>query len=276
MAKSMPTTITNFDRTPGSVFVNVSPPKPVQQAQQGCRYHRDWTDVVSGIASDAALDTPTAVEIPTKESKPRSANDVVIEALSHSTLARSYDWISEKTGLNALTVHIACRELTDSGFLECETSITGKKFRLKSSTPTDIRIYSEDVMTGKRRTLYTGEKQADTAELCQSYANLAGHRVECHDAVNSEVYLPKTYPMPTLADWVQVYNADDGTLIWCGLIHEGFDTRCRVYADRKGVGLRVDYSHENRSQFYTPRNEQLRYGRQNAEHYARRHGLEVS
>ena len=133
MAKSTPTTITEFTRAPGSVFVDISTPKPVQQQQEARRYYRDWTAAADAIASEPASETPTAVETPTESSqpKPKTANDVIIEALSHSTLARSYDWISKKTGLNASTVHIACCELTDGGILECEASLTCKKFRLK-------------------------------------------------------------------------------------------------------------------------------------------------
>ena len=122
---------------------------------------------------------------------------------------------------------------------------------------TEVRIYAEDTLTGKRQTLYTGHPTDDTADLCQAYANLSGKRVELHDAVDSKVYRPDNCPIPTLNDWIEVYNASTGALVWVGLYHEGFDARCRKYADATGHGLRVDSAHLNRSTFYTPRSEQL-------------------
>ena len=139
----------------------------------------------------------------------------------------------------------------------------------------EIRIYAENA-TGKRKTLYTGHPTADTANLCQAYATLTECRVECHDAVDSKVFHPENYPIPTLNDWVEVYNADTGDLIWVGLYHDGFDARCRKYADAKGVGLRVDSAHLNHSQFYTPKSEALSYAKQNAEHFARKHGVPIA
>ena len=139
----------------------------------------------------------------------------------------------------------------------------------------EIRIYAEDSF-GKRKTLYTGPPTDDTADLCQAYATLTECRVECHDAVDSKVFHPENYPIPTLNDWVEVYNADTGDLIWVGLYHDGFDARCRKYADAKGVGLRVDSAHLNHSQFYTPKSEALSYAKQNAEHFARKHGVPIA
>ena len=139
----------------------------------------------------------------------------------------------------------------------------------------EIRIYAEDSF-GKRKTLYTGHPTADTAVLCQAYANLAECRVECHDAVDSKVFFTENYPIPTLNDWVEVYNADTGDLIWVGLYHDGFDARCRKYADNTGHGLRVDSAHLSRSQFYTPRSEQIGYARENARHFARKHGVPIA
>ena len=123
----------------------------------------------------------------------------------------------------------------------------------------EIRIYAVETLSGKRQTLFTGKDTDDTADLCQSYANLADCRVESHDAASAKVYHPETYPIPTLSDWVEVHNADDGTLIFVGLREDGFDARCRKYSDAKGVGLRVDSAHLNHSQFYTPKNEALSY-----------------
>ena len=140
----------------------------------------------------------------------------------------------------------------------------------------EIRIYAVDTLSGKRQTLFTGKHTADTADLCQAYATLADCRVESHDAASATVYHPETSTIPTLADFVEVYNADDGTLIFVGLREKGFEARCRKYADAKGVGLRVDSAHLNHSQFYTPKNEALSYARQNAEHFARKHGLAVA
>ena len=141
----------------------------------------------------------------------------------------------------------------------------------------EIRIYAVDCTSGKRKRLFTGKDTDDTADLCQAYANLTEYRVEWHDAASATVYHPETsYPIPTLADWVEVHNADDGTLIFVGLREDGFDARCRKYADTKGVGLRVDSAHLNHSQFYTPKNEVLRYARQNAEHFAEKHGLAIA
>ena len=140
----------------------------------------------------------------------------------------------------------------------------------------EIRIYAVDTLSGKRQTLFTGKHTADTADLCQTYATLADCRVESHDAASATVYHPETSTIPTLADFVEVYNADDGTLIFVGLREKGFEARCRKYADAKGVGLRVDSAHLNHSQFYTPKNEALSYARQNAEHFARKHGLAVA
>ena len=48
------------------------------------------------------------------------------------------------------------------------------------------------------------------------------------------------------------------------------------YADKKGVGLRVDSAHLNHSQFYTPKNEVLSYAKQNAKHFAEKHGLAIA
>ena len=140
----------------------------------------------------------------------------------------------------------------------------------------EIRIYAVETLSGKRQTLFTGKDTDDTADLCQSYANLADCRVESHDAASAKVYHPETYPIPTLSDWVEVHNADDGTLIFVGLREDGFDARCRKYSDAKGVGLRVDSAHLNHSQFYTPKNEALSYAKQNAEHFAKKHGLAVA
>ena len=140
----------------------------------------------------------------------------------------------------------------------------------------EIRIYAVDSLTGKRQTLFTGKHTDDTSDLCQCYANLADCRVEWHDAASAKVYHPETYPIPTLADWVEVHNANDGTLIFVGLREKGLDARCRKYADAKGVGLRVDSAHLNHSQFYTPKNEALSYARQNAEHFAKKHGFAVA
>ena len=140
----------------------------------------------------------------------------------------------------------------------------------------EIRIYAVDTLSGKRQTLFTGKHTADTADLCQAYATLADCRVESHDAASATVYHPETSTIPTLADFVEVYNADDGTLIFVGLREKGFEARCRKYADAKGVGLRVDSAHLNHSQFYTPKHEALSYARQNAEHFARKHGLAIA
>ena len=141
----------------------------------------------------------------------------------------------------------------------------------------EIRIYAVDVLSGKRKRLFTGKDTDDTADLCQAYANLTEYRVEWHDAASATVYHPETsYPIPTLADWVEVVNSDTGQLIWVGLREDGFDARCRKYADTKGVGLRVDSAHLNHSQFYTPKNEVLRYARQNAEHFAEKYGLAIA
>ena len=71
-------------------------------------------------------------------------------------------------------------------------------------------------------------------------------------------------------------NSDTNELIFVGLREKGFDARCRKYADAKGVGLRVDSAHLNHSQFYTPKNEALSYARQNAEHFAKKHGFAVA
>ena len=139
----------------------------------------------------------------------------------------------------------------------------------------EIRIYAEDSF-GKRKTLYTGPPTDDTADLCQAYATLTECRVECHDAVDSKVFHPENYPIPTLNDWVEVYNADTGDLIWVGLYHDGFDARCRKHADNTGHGLRVDSAHLSRSQFYTPRSEQIGYARENAHHFARKHGVPIA
>ena len=140
----------------------------------------------------------------------------------------------------------------------------------------EIRIYAVDNLSGKRSLLFTGKDTDDTSDLCQCYANLADCRVESHDAASAKVYHPETYPIPTLADWVEVHNADDGTLIFVGLREDGFDARCRKYSDAKGVGLRVDSAHLNHSQFYTPKNEALSYAKQNAEHFARKHGVPIA
>ena len=140
----------------------------------------------------------------------------------------------------------------------------------------EIRIYAVDSVTGHRQRLFTGQPSDDTDNLCQAYATLAECRVESHDAASAKVYHPETYPIPTLADWVEVHNANDGTLIFVGLREKGFDARCRKYADAKGVGLRVDSAHLNHSQFYTPKNEALSYAKQNAEHFARKHGFAVA
>ena len=140
----------------------------------------------------------------------------------------------------------------------------------------EIRIYAVETLSGKRQTLFTGQHTDDTSDLCQCYANLADCRVEWHDAASAKVYHPDTCPIPTLADWVEVHNANDGTLIFVGLREKGFDARCRKYADAKGVGLRVDSAHLNHSQFYTPKNEALSYARQNAEHFAKKHGVAIS
>ena len=140
----------------------------------------------------------------------------------------------------------------------------------------EIRIYAVDSVTGHRQRLFTGQPSDDTDNLCQAYATLADCRVESHDAASAKVYHPETYPIPTLADWVEVHNANDGTLIFVGLREKGFDARCRKYADTKGVGLRVDSAHLNHSQFYTPKNEALSYAKQNAEHFARKHGVPIA
>ena len=139
----------------------------------------------------------------------------------------------------------------------------------------EIRIYAVDCTSGKRSLLFTGKDTDDTADLSQAYANLADCRVESHDAASATVYHPETSTIPTLSDWVEVVNSDTGQLIWVGLREDGFDARCRKYADAKGVGLRVDSAHLNHSQFYTPKNEALSYARQNAENFARKHGLAV-
>ena len=140
----------------------------------------------------------------------------------------------------------------------------------------EIRIYAVDVLSGKRKRLFTGKDTDDTADLCQAYANLTEYRVELHDAASANVYHPENHPIPTLSDWVEVHNANDGTLIFVGLREKGFDARCRKYADTKGVGLRVDSAHLNHSQFYTPKNEALSYAKQNAEHFAKKHGFAVA
>ena len=69
MAKSTPTTITEFTRSPGTVFVDVSTPKHVQQVNQAQRYYRDWTAAANAIASEP-VDTLTAVEKPTADPIP--------------------------------------------------------------------------------------------------------------------------------------------------------------------------------------------------------------
>ena len=140
----------------------------------------------------------------------------------------------------------------------------------------EIRIYAVDTLSGKRQTLFTGKHTADTADLCQAYATLADCRVESHDAASATVYHPETSTIPTLSDWVEVVNSDTGQLIWVGLREDSFDARCRKYADKKGVGLRVDSAHLNHSQFYTPKNEALKYARENAKHFAEKHGLAIA
>ena len=211
MAKSNRMKITELSRTPGNVFVSVSPPPQVAQIQQSDRFYQDWTAAAKGIASD----TPTAVETPTAE--PTTESDLA-----------------------------------------------------------EIRIYAIDCLSGLRTCLYTGHPADDTDALCQAYANLAEYRVEAHDAVDAKVYHPETYPIPTLADWVEVVNADTGEMIWVGLREDGFDARCRKYANTKGVGLRVDSAHLNHSQFYTPKNEMLSYARKNAEHFLKKHGVAIT
>ena len=140
----------------------------------------------------------------------------------------------------------------------------------------EIRIYAVDCTSGKRQRLFTGKHTDDTADLCQCYANLADCRVESHDAASATVYHPaETSTIPTLSDWVEVHNADDGTLIFVGLREKGFDARCRKYADAKGVGLRVDSAHEPVSRFYTPRADALQYARENAKHFARKYGVPI-
>ena len=139
----------------------------------------------------------------------------------------------------------------------------------------EIRIYAVETLSGKRQTLFTGKDTDDTADLCQSYANLADCRVESHDAASATVYHPEIHLIPTLADWVEVVNSDTNELIFVGLREDGFDARCRKYSNAKGVGLRVDSAHLKHSQFYTPQNEALSYAKQNAEHFARKHGVAV-
>ena len=141
----------------------------------------------------------------------------------------------------------------------------------------EIRIYAVDNLSGKRSLLFTGQHTDDTSDLCQCYANLADCRVESHDAASATVYHPETsYPIPTLADWVEVVNSDTNELIFVGLREDGFDARCRKYADAKGVGLRVDSAHLNHSQFYTPKSEALSYAKQNAKHFAEKHGFGIA
>ena len=206
MAKSR---VTEFNRTPGNVFVNVPTPQPVQQLHQPERYYQDWTDVAKQIASDTPITPePLPEPVPVADAK-------------------------------------------------------------------EIRIYAVDCTSGKRQRLFTGKHTDDTSDLCQCYANLADCRVELHDAASAKVYHPETYPIPTLQEWCEVYNSDTGRLLWVGLRESGFDKRCRTYADRSGSGLRVDSAHLNHSQFYTPKNEVLSYAKQNAEHFARKHGLAV-
>ena len=139
----------------------------------------------------------------------------------------------------------------------------------------EIRIYAVDSVTGHRQRLFTGQPSDDTDNLCQSYANLADCRVESHDAASATVYHPEIHPIPTLADWVEVVNSDTNELIFVGLREDGFDARCRKYADAKGVGLRVDSAHQPVSRFYTPRADALKYARENAKHFAEKHGLAV-
>ena len=139
----------------------------------------------------------------------------------------------------------------------------------------EIRIYAVETLSGKRQTLFTGKDTDDTADLCQSYANLADCRVESHDAASATVYHPEIHLIPTLADWVEVVNSDTNELIFVGLREDGFDARCRKYADAKGVGLRVDSAHQPVSRFYTPRADALKYARENAKHFAEKHGLAV-
>lgn len=269
-------TITEFERDPNSVFVSVTPPKSVQNVQQAESYHRDWTTVASDLASDTPVEEPTQDVI---TEPPKDAKAFVLEALRDSKLSRSYDWIAERTGLSPLTVHLACRELVDAGQLECEASLTCKKFRLKSkitNDPTEIRIYTEDVLSGKRERIYTGSPTDDTDTLCQAYADLMRCRVEWSSAVERKAFSPEASTIPNLCDWVEVVNADTGELIWAGLREKGFDARCRKYADRTGTGLRVDSAHENRSQFYTPRSERLQYARENARQYAKKYGVPLA
>ena len=132
----------------------------------------------------------------------------------------------------------------------------------------EIRIYAVETLSGKRQTLFTGQRTDDTSDLCQCYANLADCRVESHDAASATGVPPGNR---TRSQRLRIglrcseFRHNDGTLIFVGLREKGFDARCRKYADTKGVGLRVDSAHLNHSQFYTPKNEALSYAKQNAE-----------
>lgn len=129
-----PTKVTEFNRTPGSVFVNLSPPQTAQNVLQTESYYREWATVASDLASDTPVEAPVEAVI---TEPPKDAKSVVLEALRESSLARSYDWIAEQTGLSPLTIHLACCELVDAGELECEASLTCKKFRLKYKDATE-------------------------------------------------------------------------------------------------------------------------------------------
>ena len=146
----------------------------------------------------------------------------------------------------------------------------------------EVRVYAVNPLTAKRKRIYTGERTDDIRERCRAYADTSKHRVELHDATDSEVFHPVCPATPTDAPpisdemkppSIQIFNADTGEIIEAGEnMPADFDSRAQRYADDNNVTLRVATDSGMRSRFYIPKNEKARMARENAKKWAERVG----
>ena len=213
------------------------PPKGANSVTNAKTFSQDWVTVAKQLVAEAPVPTPEST--PIADAHEIRIYSVAVSNGQRTRLYTGYPADDTDALCQAYANFKKCRVVCYDGVETkmCEWLRGSSKEYHPESTPIadahEIRIYAVDSLTGDRQRLFTGQPSDDTDNLCQAYATLAECRVESHDAASAKVYHPETSTIPTLADWVEVHNANDGTLIFVGLREKGFDARCRKYADAK-------------------------------------------
>lgn len=124
------TKVTEFTRTPGTVFVNVSPPENVQQMQNTGSYFSQWGTVASDMASDPTEEVQPDKKTPQPKMNSEGHHNDRFLARIQATLKVIDDWATadqvfdryynKYDHANVIDIQIGLDILTDTGEIQSE------------------------------------------------------------------------------------------------------------------------------------------------------------